>query len=371
MVYLANDNIITSLGQDTQEVLSNIESGNSGIKQGHSFSHLTKAPLSIVDFKKVTDELAVLYPGRLFTRFEALAVLSLHKALSTADFEITSSKTIFILSSTKGNIELLKKDKRYSDDIFLYNTAHKIASVFGFANTPLIICNACISGVLAIIAAKRYIESGAYDTVVITGADVVSEFVVAGFESFKSMSEKPCRPFDAARDGLSLGEGAATIVVTRNPGINSIAVISGSSANDANHISGPSRTGEGLYIAGKNALQEDQHIDFISAHGTATPYNDDMESMAIQRIGMQEVPVNSLKGYFGHTLGAAGVIETIITKHSMLNGMIYKTCGLEKQGLVSAINTPYDLQMKELNRCLKFASGFGGCNAAIVLEKNG
>ena len=351
--------------------MSNIEAGTSGIKKDHSFGHLTKAPLSIIDFERVSSELAIIYPEILFTRFESIAILSLYKALLEADFDIRSKKTLFILSSTKGNIELLKKDKSFTDDLYLQNTARKIADIFGFVNPPLIICNACISGVLAIIAAKRTIEEGTYDNVVITGADIVSEFVVAGFESFRSMSEKPCKPFDIGRDGLSLGEGAASVVLTRNQGNNRICITNGSSANDANHISGPSRTGEGLYIATKNALDNNLNIDFISAHGTATPYNDDMESMAIQRLGMQDVPVNSFKGYFGHTLGAAGVIETIITKHSMLNSMIFKTCGLEKQGVVSPINTPYSLQLKELNRCLKLASGFGGCNAAIVLEKNG
>jgi 3-oxoacyl-[acyl-carrier-protein] synthase-1 len=371
MATLANDNIITSIGLDTQEVLSNIELGNCGIKQGHPFSKLTKAPLSLIDFKKVQEELTTIYSEIQFTRFEGIAVLSLYKALSKSDIDIRSSKTLFILSSTKGNIDLLKKDKTFTEDIYLHRTARKISDIFGFVNSPVIICNACISGVLALIIAKRYIDSGKYDNIVVTGADVVTEFVVAGFESFKSMSEQPCKPFDSLRDGLSLGEGAATVIVTRKPDKDGIGILNGASANDANHISGPSRTGEGLYRAARNAMQNIKEIDFISAHGTATPYNDDMESIAIQRLEMQNIPVNSFKGYFGHTLGAAGVIETIITKHSMLNGIIYKTYGLENQGVVSPLNLSNRHQKKELNRCLKLASGFGGCNAAIVLEKDG
>ncbi len=136
------------------------------------------------------------------------------------------------------------------------------------------------------------------------------------------MSKYPCRPFDANRDGLSLGEGAGTIIVSKEKKSDSIRLVCGSSANDANHISGPSRSGEGLFLAGGRVLQKNQQIDFISAHGTATLYNDDMESHAITRLGLSDVPVNSFKGYFGHTLGAAGVIETILTKHSMINNTI-------------------------------------------------
>jgi 3-oxoacyl-[acyl-carrier-protein] synthase I len=371
MAYLASDNIITSIGWDTQEVLSNIELGITGIKQGHPFGRYTKAPLSLVDNTKVQVELKAIFPEFQFTRFESIAVLSLYKALSKSDIDTRSSRTLFILSSTKGNIDLLNKDKTFTDDIYLHRSAQKICGIFGFVNSPVIICNACISGVLAMIVAKRYIDSGKYDNIVITGADVVTEFVVAGFESFKSMSQQPCKPFDITRDGLSLGEGAATVIVTRKPDKDGICIMSGASANDANHISGPSRTAEGLFRAANNALQNNRNIDFISAHGTATPYNDDMESIAIQRIELQNSPVNSFKGYFGHTLGAAGVIETILTKHSMIKGVVYKTMGLENQGVVSPINLSGTNEKKELNRCLKLASGFGGCNAAIVLEKNG
>lgn len=371
MAYLREDNIITSLGLDTEEVLANIEQGITGIKYGHSFINHTKAPLSLVDYNMVNNELAEIFPDAQLTRFESIVVLSLYKAISKSEINVKSPKTLLILSSTKGNIELLQNNIILSDDIYLHNTARKIAGMFGFVNTPLVVCNACISGILALIAAKRYIDSGLYDDIIITGADIVGEFVVAGFESFKSMSTRPCKPFDVERDGLSLGEGAATIIVSRNPGKQLVKIVNGASANDANHISGPSRTGEGLFIAGKNAAGNIQDIDFISAHGTATPYNDDMESVAIQRLGLQNIPVNSLKGYFGHTLGAAGVIESVILKHSMLNNIIFKTLGLEIQGVVSKINTPVENIRKELNCCLKLASGFGGCNAALVLQKNG
>jgi 3-oxoacyl-[acyl-carrier-protein] synthase-1 len=370
MAYLTSDNIITSLGNTTKEVISNIEKETTGIDHHHPYLNYTKAPISMVNSKKIQEEITGIFSDTAFTRFESLAILSLHDALKNCIVDAGSPKTLFILSTTKGNIELLKQDVKPSDQIFLHNTAQKIAGLFGFIARPVVVCNACISGVLAILLAKRYIDSGKYDNVVVTGVDIVTEFVVAGFESFKSMSEKPCKPFDANRDGLSLGEGAGTVIISREKKPKSIKIVNGSSANDANHISGPSRTGEGLYLAAKNALLSNHKIDFISAHGTATQYNDDMESHAINRLHISEIPVNSFKGYFGHTLGAAGVIETILTKHSMLNNILYTSLGMENAGVASPLNVVTHKQKKTLSRCLKLSSGFGGCNAAIVLEKD-
>lgn len=370
MIYLSSDNIILTLGTDTSEVINSLERGVTGINDFSTYSKFTKAPVSTIPEEKISAELKTRFPDNTFTFFESIAILSLSKTIEEYKFDPASPRTLFILSTTKGNIELLRAGEEPSSDIYLFNTAQKIADLFGFVNRPVVVCNACISGVLALIHAKRYIDSGKYDHVVVTGADIITDFIVAGFESFKSMSEKPCRPFDADRDGLSLGEGAGTLLVTNQPDDSRISVIHGASANDANHISGPSRTGEGLYLAGKNALQGEKNIDFISAHGTATPYNDDMESHAIDRLKLSDVPVNSFKGYFGHTLGAAGIIETILTKHSMLNNRAYATLGLHTPGTVKSINTLNINTNMQISRCLKLASGFGGCNAALLIEKN-
>lgn len=371
MVFLSNDNIITSLGTETNELINSIEEGITGITDYTSFSKITKAPVSTINRENVIDELNNHFTEKEFTRFESLAALSVQKTVMQGDFDPSSPRALLILSTTKGNIELLRPGKKPPKEVYLFNTAQKLARLFGFINRPVVVCNACISGVLALNQAKRYIDSGKYDQVVVVGVDVITDFVVAGFESFKSMSENPCRPFDADRTGLSLGEGAGTLLVTKESGKNSIALVRGSSANDANHISGPSRTGEGLYLAAKNTLQGITNLDFISAHGTATLFNDDMESLALNRLNLSEVPVNSFKGYFGHTLGAAGIIETILTKHSMLKNRIFGTFGLEKKGTVESINVINNHYNAPLNRCLKIASGFGGCNAALLLEKNG
>jgi 3-oxoacyl-[acyl-carrier-protein] synthase-1 len=150
---------------------------------------------------------------------------------------------------------------------------------------------------------------------------------------------------------------------------NAIEIINGSGSNDANHISGPSRTGEGLFIAIKNTF-EGEKIDFISAHGTATPYNDDMESIALYRAGINQVPVNSYKGFIGHTLGAAGIIESIYCFESMNNNLLIKTAGYENPGTVEKLNVIRENATAKLIYVLKTASGFGGSNAAVLFRKN-
>jgi 3-oxoacyl-[acyl-carrier-protein] synthase-1 len=209
---------------------------------------------------------------------------------------------------------------------------------------------------------------------IVTGGDIVSSFVVSGFMSFLSLSPKPCKPFDLERDGLSLGEGAGTIILgNQSQDPNKIAVMGGGSANDANHISGPSRTGEGSFIAIKKAISESRieptSIDYISAHGTATDYNDEMESIAISRAGLQEVPVNSFKGNWGHTLGAAGIIETVAMLQEMRENILIQSAGYSQHGVSKEINVIRENTKAELNVCLKMASGFGGSNASLIAKK--
>jgi 3-oxoacyl-[acyl-carrier-protein] synthase I len=153
-----------------------------------------------------------------------------------------------------------------------------------------------------------------------------------------------------------------------------IQIIGDASANDANHISGPSRTGEGLFKSIKAALEQAKvsanDIDYISAHGTATVFNDEMEAIAFTRSGLQHVPVNSFKGWYGHTLGASALLETILSKHSLLKDELYSSLNFDELGTSEKINVIEKARKKELKYALKTASGFGGCNLALVLKKD-
>ena len=223
---------------------------------------------------------------------------------------------------------------------------------------------------------KGLLEGDTYDTIVVSGADILTHFVVSGFQSFKAVSSEICKPYDAARDGISLGEACGTMILSNRKELVSgqaIAVLGGASSNDANHISGPSRTGEGLLTAIGKTLKEAQvapsEVDYISGHGTATLYNDEMEAHAITSAQLQQVPMNSLKGYFGHTLGAAGLVEAIAGIHSMRNNTLIGTYNFNELGVSLPLNIIRETEEKKIDTCLKTAAGFGGCNAAVLFRK--
>jgi len=368
-VFIGSSNIITSLGWNTQENLESVLAGTGGIKitKDRQLSD-SDFPASLIDFAGLDNRFADLAPSGSYTRFEKLAILSLHDALSQSGIQSDDPETVFILCSTKGNVELLSDLNGFdSERLLLWKSAEIIAHFFGLKQPPLVVSNACISGVVGMILAMRLIRSGKYKRALVCGADVLSKFIVSGFQSFQSLSDLACRPFDKSRDGLSLGEGVGTLVISMEPG--EIELVEGATSNDANHISGPSRTGEGLLVSIQNTLQNNR-VDFISAHGTATPYNDDMESIAFSRAGLEQIAANSLKGYFGHTLGAAGIIESIINIEAMKQDTIVGTMGLSEKGLARNMNVVDQTRHAEYNTILKTASGFGGCNASVLIKKS-
>lgn len=382
-IYAGAENIITSLGFSTQENLGNIMAGRSGIAidQSKTFAP-NDLPLSKVDYRRLDELFFSLPPSAAgpYTTLEKMIILSITASLAHSGVDITSGDTLIIISSTKGNIDLLDPllAKKYGRDrIFLHEMARAIGRYFGNPNTPVVVSNACVSGVLAIIHGERMIRAGRYRNVVVCGGDLMHEFIVSGFLSFQSLSMTPCKPFDRRRDGLTLGEGCATIILSDNEnGVTDqpqVTVLGGAGSNDANHISGPSRTGEGLYLAINTAMKltgtRPENIDTISAHGTATDYNDEMEAKAFSAAGLEHAPLNSYKGYIGHTLGAAGVIEAAISLQSMRRNMLFRSAGYEEHGVSKNLNVIRQSREKEITTCLKTASGFGGSNAAVIFRK--
>ena len=375
--FLVADNIITSLGFDTSSNYQSMLEGKIGIKEYcNEFNGDIPYYASMVDDVHLAKEAATLKHTESLTRFEKLVLLSISKAAALCTIDLASPETLFILSSTKGNVALLDPahEGKYPDDrLYLWKTAQLAANYFGNPNSPLVISHACISGVTALITAKRYIRSGFYKHVVVCGADVLSRFIVTGFHSLKAVSPTYCAPYDAAHEGLNLGEGAATLILSSEPKSSKecIEITHGAVTNDANHISGPSRTGEGLFLAIQSVLQgrASQEFAFVNTHGTATVFNDDMEAIALTRAGLSQLPVSSLKGYIGHTMGAAGVIESVITAESLLQRKVPKTAGFSLLGTPEPIQVIQENFVSEQARAIKTASGFGGCNAAIVLER--
>jgi 3-oxoacyl-[acyl-carrier-protein] synthase-1 len=375
-VFVVADNIVSPLGNTTSENFDQVVQGISGITKQDNTT-FADAPFYG----------AVMAPGQLaaytapynlagYTRFEKMVIASVASVLEQTGINLSDSRTGFIVSTTKGNIELLEQNSNGDlplQEMQLHHTAKKIARYFEAANDPVVISSACISGLVAILTGSRLIAAGKYDRVVVTGADVFTRFVLSGFQSFQAVSPQPCKPFDANRSGVTLGEGAATVVLSNHSVGAKFRLGNGAISNDANHISGPSRTGLELAAAMQLALAgsglKPADIGFVSAHGTATPYNDEMEAKALHHAGLAAVPVNSLKGYYGHTLGAAGLIESIISMEAANAGLIVPTKGFETLGVSMPVQVSNQVQHKNTTHFLKTVSGFGGCNAAMVFTR--
>lgn len=387
-VFIAGDNIITSLGFTTSENINNLKSNTIGFRtSGNDSLSPVPIPLSLIDTLALEDHFNHFLTGTNsglvpegVTKLEKMFLLSIHNAIKDVNLDLFGKRSLLILSTTKGNIDLLEGPNNNLFNhkrLYLWEMAEVIKQTYGFFNPPLIVSNACVSGVLGIGIGYRYIHSGMFDYAVVCGGDILSQFVISGFQSFQSLSPEPCKPYDIARNGLSLGEACGTIVLTSDSSVvegQKVIVEGTSTSNDANHISGPSRTGEELALAVSKSLKEahlePSDIGYISAHGTATPFNDEMEAKAFSIAGLKHVPLNSFKGYWGHTLGAAGVIESIAAIQSMKNGILFKSAGFKESGVLEDIHVIAENTEKTFDHLVKTASGFGGCNAAIIFGKS-
>jgi 3-oxoacyl-[acyl-carrier-protein] synthase-1 len=372
-VYAIASNIVSVLGLDTAAHWQAAMSGTIGIQQ-YTDQSLSATPFygARIDAGQWQLIHEAAKAEKALSPFEEMCIFSAQKAISSLEDGFAKDETVLILSSTKGNIEWLGQvpDER----ILLARSANIIAAALGIKVKPVVISHACVSGVVATQIALRLLQREQYKNAVVIGADRFTKFVLSGFQSFQAVADAPCRPFDAERKGINLGEAAATIVFSTDARNQPLAqLLSGSTSNDANHISGPSRTGEELALAIRGSLKQaslsvDQ-INMISAHGTATLYNDEMESKAFGLMGLDTVPTHSFKGYLGHTLGAAGVVESAMIIESLKRQQLIPSAGFSESGVSQALNITTAPEAATIDYVLKTASGFGGCNAAAIWGK--
>jgi 3-oxoacyl-(acyl-carrier-protein) synthase len=372
-VYITDYNCVTPLGFDVSSNWNALLEGKSGVAKHKVIENQKPFYASMIDSEKLENEFQKHFDNQDFTRLEKMFLLSLKPLVEGNN---VTEETAFILSTTKGNISLLKNQTALPEGVFLSNLAQKLADFFGFNTKPIVVSNACVSGVMAIAVAKNMIQAGKYKDAFVVAGDEITEFVISGFNSFQAIGTEPCKPYDKNRNGINIGEATAAVYITSELIQNekfSFKILGDSAINDANHISGPSRTGDGLFASIRNAMTEAnvsaEKIDFISAHGTATIYNDEMEAIAFNRMELQHVPLNSMKGFYGHCLGASGLLESIISMESAIHGTLISSKNFEEMGISQPLNIIKENQPAEIKYILKTASGFGGCNAAIVLEK--
>lgn len=370
MLKVVSTNIVSPLGMSSQENWRAVMQGRSALRRLENYKGIPLPFVASVFTPEQVEDLAI----EGFTRFESLAIRSITEALTHTDLDVHGERTIFILSTTKADVEELGfAEERDGDYHRPALSAQRIAEHVGIGGGAIVCCNACISGVSAQILADRLISAGYYDNAVVCGADLVSSFTASGFLSFKSLSNEACRPFDADRQGLNLGEAAATIVFTRADSRREGDWLfeRGEMDNDAFHLSTPAPSGEGArkvleaVMKGRDASE----LAFVSAHGTATMFNDQMESVAIEKAGLSAVPLTALKGWFGHTLGASGVLEVILGMKAVSESVVLPLRGFREIGVSGKVNVSPELRATDKNSFLKMISGFGGCNAAALYRK--
>jgi 3-oxoacyl-[acyl-carrier-protein] synthase I len=367
--FILASSVVSPLGYGTSENFKSILNEVSGLRVVQKNSLKNEFCTSEIEENWLNELFSKFAEPNNYSKLEKMSILAISDAIAQTNLNLLGSDTLMIYCTTKGNINLLSNFT--NNEIYLSDFAQKLANYFGFTNTPMIISNACISGTQGIIIAQRLIKSGIYKNIVVIGGDIVSDFTLSGFKAFNALSNQPCRPFDENRLGVNLGEAVAAIILSIEPSIHyNIQVIDGHISNDANHISAPSRTGDGLFsVLTKLSKNITEKIDFISAHGTATRYNDEMESQALYRANMTDIPTQSIKAYFGHTLGAAGVLEAVLGVESLRQNTTIASMGYQTLGTTYQLNIIQKSENKPLKTFIKTASGFGGCNAALLISK--
>lgn len=368
-VVITKHNIVTSYGWGVDALWTGLISGSSAVKPLERFNtgrFIADKAATIEDLDADKDESLVMQ-----------MLIGLFKGEDARLFK----DVLPILATTTGEIDLLEKyilkgspDKRESS---LDRLLDKVTVLAGAREAGFVVSAACSSANVAISRAAGMIASGEKDQVLVVACDAVTEFVFAGFSTIMALDKDIARPFDKNRGGLTIGEAAGYILMSREAAekekLPVFAKVSGwGMSNDANHMTGPSRDGTGLAYAVNKAIDASglspQNIGSISAHGTGTPYNDSMEMKAFKIVFDDKVPVYSVKGGTGHTMAAAGLVEAIVAVQSMNEGVVPGTINLKNVDPEADGWVKDTLYVSEKKAVLSTNSGFGGINAALVLS---
>lgn len=392
-VFVTGMGVISALGVGVEANLTALLEGRSGIKP---ISHLDsiykgKLPAAEVDFSN--EELIRMIPGfditKPFTRGQLLSIIAVNEAVKQASLDSVDLNNLPIIgANTVGGMDFSENnyDNYLSVDPYYFNEAHpggettrKIADYLNSTAFISTINTACSSSANAIMLGARLIKSGRAKRVLVGGSDPLTKFSLNGFSSLMIYDNEVCKPFDKDRKGLNLGEAGAFLVLESEEVCgekDKLAEVLGyANRNDAYHSSASSPNGEGAYLSMQNALRMANigadNIDFIHAHGTATPNNDETEITALKRIFADNVPYfSSSKSYVGHTIGAAGALNAIYSILAINNSFIFKNLNFispDTDSLSPVVNKQEGIDIQYV---MSNAFGFGGNNTSLVLGKS-
>lgn len=386
---VAGMEVVTALGAGLERNWEGLRHGICAIRPMTRFSQELHATRYAAEVSKADQEF--MRHDLTLTDISLAYLLGLwvaRRALNQADWAAQDLRIGLILSTTKADLDdfegaLNSDGYRHGRRFNPYVMASDLARTLGLSGPVFAVSNACASGLVALIQGARLLERGTADCVLVVGVDVLTDFVIGGFSSLRALSPKPARPFDEERDGLSLGEGAAAMLLTRQSRQTPASargerttLLGWAVSNDAEHMTAPSRDGTGLRLAMERALQmagqAPVDIDYVNAHGTGTLFNDEMESQAIAAVFSEtpSPPTTSMKGSIGHTLGAAGVIEAALSIKAMAEKVTPPSTGFAKSGVSKPLNIPTEpLASPGLSNVLCLKSGFGGVNAVLSMGR--
>ena len=366
-VCIVDYDVITAYGHGAAALMRGIASGVSSAKEVTRFSTAQHAA-----------HIACCVDGLSYHEGESLVMQMFSRLVER---HAIPEEAMLLFASTVGEVDLLEQSISGTDTPprALIDTALRLRELLGIRGKTFAISSACASTLAACARARTMIASGEAELIVVAAADAVTEFVYAGFSSLLALDVNGARPFDATRSGLTVGEAAGYLLLTSREyaashGLTPKAILRGCGlSNDANHMTGPSRDGAGLATAIENAMKQascaTDGIAMIAAHGTGTTFNDAMELKAFKRIFQQPIPIYSVKGALGHTMGSAGLIQVITACEAMHARVTPLTVGMQTPD-PDAVAWAHTAAMPwETGRdaALIVNAGFGGVNAAVVL----
>ena len=369
-VCICEADILTAYGQGLDPLWEGIFSGKTAVKEVRRFST-----------EHYPSKIAALMPEEFCN--PDLPLIRQWMTLLAKNSRAIPSSADWIFASSKGEIDVFEKQMRTEGDIpkgiRIPETLSELKKIWAFEKEGIFLTSACTSSMTAIAYATRMIRSGKREAMVVLTADAVTPFIFSGFSSLAALDPEPARPFDSGRRGLSLGESAGyMLLMKREKALKEnrpiLGIIQGwGCSDDANHVTGPSRDGSGLRWAIESALQTGDirpaGIRSVKTHGTGTLYNDSMELKAFQSVFKQfTLPVYSIKGGTGHTLGACGLTEILFALRSSRTGLIPPALNVRE---IDPEATGWVTQMKrqvEPGPVLCVNSGFGGTNSAVIVN---
>ena len=372
-VWLTGAQTVTALGSSLPTLWKNLVEGRCGIRE---VAHFPVDQYTSTWAAAIPDLVPDSKPGN-YSRFHYL----LERLVDSLD--PVPRDTVLITATTKAGIEsleyLCRGQTADTANLIPSSMPGWISRRLGLTSEGVNINAACASSTIAVAKAAALIRAGRASSVLVCCMDVITDFVYSGFSALQALSPQPCRPFDRNRSGLTLGEGAAVLYLTntdraarqKDPPLAEI--VGWGMSNDATHITAPARDGRGLVRAIEKALQlatiEPDQIAAVSAHGTGTVFNDAMELTAIRQVfNGRSIPIYSVKGAIGHTLGAAGGIEVALAANTLIEHTVPPTVGLLDPEPEAAPLVSNRARTLVGNSIVTTNSGFGGINAAIVLK---